>query len=63
MTGLYELSKNADSGKYRFVLKASNGETILTSEQYESKSGATNGIQSVQTNGSRCNGLTICDTR
>lgn len=37
-------------GQYRFVLKAANGETILTSERYTTKAGANNGIQSVKTN-------------
>jgi len=39
-----------NSGHYRFVLKAGNGETILTSERYTSKAGAKNGIESVRTN-------------
>ena len=33
-----------------FNLKAANGEPILTSEMYETKSGAQNGIESVKTN-------------
>ncbi len=33
MAGWYELSKAKD-GQYRFVLKAGNGEVILTSELY-----------------------------
>lgn len=49
MPGWYELSKNT-KGQYRFVLKAGNGETILSSEQYESKSSALNGIESVRKN-------------
>ena len=49
MPGWYELSRN-DKGQYGFALKAGNGETILRSEQYESKSAAQNGIASVQTN-------------
>jgi thioredoxin 1 len=36
MAGWYELSKN-DKGQFTFVLKAGNSETILRSEQYESK--------------------------
>jgi len=49
MAGWYELTQN-ESGKFRFVLKAGNSQTILTSETYESKAGAENGIASVQTN-------------
>lgn len=39
-----------NGGQYHFVLKAGNGETILTSERYTTKAGANNGIQSVKTN-------------
>jgi uncharacterized protein len=49
MPGWYELSAS-DNGQTSFVLKASNGEVILRSEQYESKASAKNGIQSVQKN-------------
>lgn len=49
MAGWFELSKSSD-GQFRFVLKAGNAETILTSELYKTKSAAENGIASVQTN-------------
>ncbi len=49
MAGWYELSKSKD-GQFRFVLKAGNSETILTSELYQAKASAENGIASVQTN-------------
>lgn len=49
MAGWYELIQN-ESGKFRFVLKAGNAQTILTSETYESRAGAENGITSVQNN-------------
>jgi uncharacterized protein YegP (UPF0339 family) len=49
MAGKFELYKDK-SGEYRFRLKAANGETIATSEGYASKSGAKNGIASVQKN-------------
>ncbi|MEC8056643.1 MAG: YegP family protein, partial [Pseudomonadota bacterium] len=49
MAGWYELSKAKD-GQYRFVLKAGNGEVILTSELYKAKASAENGIASVQNN-------------
>ena len=49
MSGWFELSKSSD-GQFRFVLKAGNAETILTSELYTTKSAAENGIASVHTN-------------
>ena len=49
MAGWFEL-KNNDKGQYWFVLKAANSEVILTSEQYESKASAENGVASVQKN-------------
>ena len=49
MAGWYELKTN-DKGQTSFVLKAGNGEVILSSEVYESKSSAENGIASVQKN-------------
>ena len=49
MAGKFECYKDK-AGQYRFRLKAGNGETILSSEGYKSKSACTNGIQSVQKN-------------
>jgi uncharacterized protein YegP (UPF0339 family) len=49
MAGWFELSKSSD-GQYRFVLKAGNAETILTSELYKAKASAEGGIASVQAN-------------
>ncbi|HBM84191.1 MAG TPA: DUF1508 domain-containing protein [Halieaceae bacterium] len=49
MAGTYDLKKSA-SGKFMFNLKAGNGQIILTSELYESKSAAENGIESVRKN-------------
>jgi uncharacterized protein YegP (UPF0339 family) len=49
MAGIFELKALA-SGKPMFTLKAANGEVILTSELYESKAGAENGIASVRAN-------------
>ena len=49
MAGKFELY-NSTNGQIRFRLKAGNGEIILSSEAYTSKSGAENGIQSVKTN-------------
>jgi uncharacterized protein len=42
--------KKSGAGKYHFVLKASNGEIIATSEGYTTKAAAKNGIESVQKN-------------
>ena len=36
--------------KFRFRLKATNGEVIASGEAYESKDGCMNGIESVRTN-------------
>lgn len=51
MAGKFEI-KEGTSGKFRFNLKASNGQTILTSETYETKQGAEKGIESVRKNAS-----------
>ncbi|RPE05935.1 DUF1508 domain-containing protein [Chitinophaga lutea] len=40
----------SSNGEHRFKLKAGNGETILVSESYTSKSACKNGIESVRTN-------------
>ncbi|HEX6673445.1 MAG TPA: YegP family protein [Actinomycetes bacterium] len=42
--------KQGSTGKYRFNLVAPNGQVIATSESYDSKSGAINGIESVKSN-------------
>lgn len=49
MAGCFELKK-AKNGEFFFNLLAGNGEGILKSEMYSSRSGAENGIASVQTN-------------
>ena len=49
MSGWYEIHKSTD-GQYFFLLKAGNAEVILTSERYQTKAGAQNGIASVQAN-------------
>lgn len=38
------------AGKWRFRLKAGNGQVIATGEAYESKSAAQNGIESIKRN-------------
>jgi uncharacterized protein YegP (UPF0339 family) len=49
MAAKFEL-KNAKGGQFAFVLKAANGEPILSSETYKTKAGAMNGIESVKEN-------------
>ena len=49
MAGKFELYKD-NAGKYRFRLKAGNGQVIAVGEAYESKAAAQNGIKSVQDN-------------
>ena len=49
MAGKFEL-KVSSNGKHHFNLKAGNGQIILSSEMYESKSAAENGIESVKKN-------------
>lgn len=49
MAGKFEL-KQSTNGKFHFNLKAGNGEIILSSEMYESKGAAENGIESVKKN-------------
>lgn len=49
MAGKFELYKDK-AGKFRFRLKAGNGEIIATGESYDSKSGAMNGIESIRKN-------------
>jgi len=49
MAAQYEIFKDR-GGKHRFRLKASNGEIILASHGYKSKTSAKNGIASVKKN-------------
>ncbi len=42
--------KKGSSGKFHFNLIATNGQVIATSEAYESKRAALNGIESVKKN-------------
>ena len=49
MAAKFEIKKAKD-GQFFFNLKATNGQIILTSEMYKAKSGAKNGIASVQKN-------------
>ncbi|MBT8320818.1 MAG: YegP family protein [Eudoraea sp.] len=47
--GKFEV-KTDKAGKFRFNLKAGNGQVILSSEAYNSKSACDNGIESVRKN-------------
>lgn len=49
MAGKFELYKDS-GGKFRFRLKASNGQVIAVGEAYESKAAAMGGIESVKKN-------------
>ncbi len=49
MAAKFELSK-AKNGKFRFILKSGNGQTVLTSQMYEKKISATSGIKSIKKN-------------
>lgn len=49
MAGKFDL-KVSTNGKYHFNLKAGNGQIILSSEMYESKAAAENGIASIKKN-------------
>ena len=49
MAGKFEI-KVSTNGKFHFNLKAGNGQIILSSEMYESKSACENGIESVKKN-------------
>ena len=49
MRGVFEVYKDK-AEEYRFRLKASNGQTVLSSEGYSAKAGCMNGIESVKEN-------------
>jgi uncharacterized protein YegP (UPF0339 family) len=49
MAGKFELYKDA-AGKFRFRLKAGNGQVIAVGEAYETRASAMNGIESVRRN-------------
>ena len=49
MAGRFELKKSKND-KFFFSLLADNGQTILSSEMYEAKASAVNGIESVKKN-------------
>jgi uncharacterized protein YegP (UPF0339 family) len=49
MAGKFVLKKGL-TGKFHFTLLAGNGQAIATSESYESRQSAMNGIESVKSN-------------
>ncbi|MEM7576397.1 MAG: YegP family protein [Planctomycetota bacterium] len=49
MAGKFEMYTDK-AGKYRFRLKAGNGQVIAVGEAYESKAACENGIESIKKN-------------
>ena len=49
MAGKFELKKSKND-KFHFNLKAGNGQIIMSSEMYETKPAALNGIESIKKN-------------
>lgn len=49
MAGKFEVYKDK-AGKFRFRLKAGNGQIIATGEAYESKAAVMSGIESIRSN-------------
>ena len=49
MAGKFEVYKDK-TNKFRFRLKAGNGEVIAVGEAYESKAGCLNGVESIRKN-------------
>jgi len=49
MNGWFDVNKSK-ADEFFFVLKAGNGEVVMTSEMYTTRAKADNGIMSVQTN-------------
>jgi uncharacterized protein YegP (UPF0339 family) len=49
MSGKFEVTRSSD-GRFMFNLKADNGIGILTSQMYEAKASAMQGIESVRVN-------------
>ena len=57
MAGKFEITKDK-AGKFRFHLKAPNGEIMANSQGYKSKASAEGGIKAVQTHAP---GATVVD--
>jgi len=52
MAGKFVLTKTTN-GKFRFNLKAGNGQVILTSQTYDTRANAKKGIESVRKNSAK----------
>lgn len=62
MPGKFEVYTDK-SGGFRFRLKATNGQIILSSQGYKSKSGCMNGIESVKKNSASVDNFSKSDTK
>jgi hypothetical protein len=49
MAAKFEIEKDHAAGKFRFHLKAPNGEIIAASQGYETKASAEKGIEAIKT--------------
>ena len=58
MSGKFEVYSDK-AGKFRFRLRASNGQVVATGEAYDSKTAAKNGCEAVQRS---ANGAEIVET-
>jgi len=58
MAGKFEVYEGKD-GKFRFRLKAGNGEVVATGQGYSSKAAAKKGVEAVQ---KAAEGATVVDT-
>lgn len=62
MAGTFEIYKDK-AGDYRFRFKAGNGETVLSSEGYKSKTSCKNGIESVKKNAASTSSFVKTETK
>lgn len=62
MAAKFEIMKD-HAGKFRFHLKAANGEIIAASQAYETKESAEKGIESVKENASGAKVEDLTETR
>jgi uncharacterized protein YegP (UPF0339 family) len=60
MAAKFEISKDK-AGKFRFHLKAANGEIIAASQGYDTKASAEKGIESVKTNAPGAKGVDLTE--
>jgi uncharacterized protein YegP (UPF0339 family) len=61
MPGKFEIYKDK-AGKFRFRLKAGNGEIIAVGEAYESKASALHGIESIRSNAEAASLVDLTDS-